>query len=569
MSIEIKKLMKLHAISQCTPVKGQYLSSIFCIPKPDKSHRFILNLKPLNKFINPPHFKLEDIRTLCKLVTKDSYMCTLDIQNAYYLISIHDDFRKFLRFKYKGILYEFNCLPFGLSTAPYTFTKLLKPVVEHLRSQGLINVAYLDDLNCIGLSYAECLDNVHKTVNLLQCLGFIINMKKSNLIPSQEREYLGFVINTQKMIIKPTENKKKSLLSAIHKFLKLKYCSIREFAALVGSFVSICMAVSYGFVYTKIFEREKYIALQRSNGDYEKQMKINENVKLDLSWWQNKINTAYNPIKQYQFILEIWSDASSTGWGVHCDGKVARGFWSIQDKQNHINYLELLAAYFGLKCFAKDLKNCEILLRVDNTTAISYINRMGGVQYPKLNNLSRLLWQFCEKRMIWVFASYIKSKDNKEADFESRNRNIDAEWELSVDSFNRVVTMYGQPDIDLFASRINTKCIKYVSWQRDPEAWNIDAFTLRWSDFYFYAFPPFSVLLKTIQKIKNEKARGIIIFPVSTAQPWYPMMKSMIDSEVIYFPPSLELLSSPFRTPHPLHAQLTLGACILSGQRSN
>lgn len=154
------------------------------------------------------------------------------------------------------------------------------------------------------------------------------------------------------------------------------------------------------------------------------------------------------------------------------------------------------AAFFALKCFA----SCEILLRIDNTTAISYINRMGSVQFPMLSNLAKHIWQWCEARELWIFASYIKSKDNTEADFESRSSNQDIEWELCQNSFNKIVESFGSPEIDLFASRLNKKCDNYVSWHRDPFAWNVDAFTIKWNNFFPYAFPPFSLIFKVLQK---------------------------------------------------------------------
>lgn len=69
------------------------------------------------------------------------------------------------------------------------------------------------------------------------------------------------------------------------------------------------------------------------------------------------------------------------GWGAHCSGEDAQGFWSNTERSLHINHLELVAAFLALKSFARGLRKCEILLRIDNTTAIAYINRMGGVQY--------------------------------------------------------------------------------------------------------------------------------------------------------------------------------------------
>ena len=63
--------------------------------------------------------------------------------------------------------------------------------------------------------------------------------------------------------------------------------------------------------------------------------------------------------------------------------------WSGTESKQHKNYLELLTTIMGIRCFANNLKDCEILLRIDNTTAISYINKMGGIQIPKLNYLAQ------------------------------------------------------------------------------------------------------------------------------------------------------------------------------------
>ncbi|XP_011702715.1 PREDICTED: uncharacterized protein LOC105458844, partial [Wasmannia auropunctata] len=144
--------------------------------------------------------------------------------------------------------------------------------------------------------------------------------------------------------------------------------------------------------------------------------------------------------------LNIFSDASRTGWGVSCDTGRAHGQWDNSDKLHHINYLELLSAFFGLKCFARDLRNCNILLRIDNTTAISYINRMGGVKFKKLSSLARSIWEWCEEREIYVFASYISSSNNKEADFESRRLDNETEFELSEIAFRKIVRNWGYPE---------------------------------------------------------------------------------------------------------------------------
>ena len=79
--------------------------------------------------------------------------------------------------------------------------------------------------------------------------------------------------------------------------------------------------------------------------------------------------------------MTLETDASTIGWGVNHQGIHTGGPWSNKEKRMHINCLELLAVTLAIKCFARDKTNNMILLKVDNTTAISYINRLGA-QYP-------------------------------------------------------------------------------------------------------------------------------------------------------------------------------------------
>lgn len=155
------------------------------------------------------------------------------------------------------------------------------------------------------------------------------------------------------------------------------------------------------------------------------------------------------------------------------------GFWNKDEQNYHINSLELLAAFFGLKCFAKSIQNCEILLRIDNTTAIAYINKFGGTRFEELNRLSKDIWEWCESKQIFIFASFISFENNNEADFESRKAEGETEYELSDLAFREIISKFTPPQIDLFASRSNTKCQKYVSWQKDPDALTVDSFTIK------------------------------------------------------------------------------------------
>lgn len=567
--LEISTLLSKGAIEKCTECEGQFVSSYFLVEKPDKTYRFIINLQKLNEFIQPPHFKMEDLRAARDLISHNSYMATLDLKDAYFLVPMSKNSRKYLRFRFNGILYQFTCLPFGLSTSPYIFTKIMKPVMNHIRSKGMLSLIYLDDLLNIGDTYESCKNNVKYIILLLEKLGFIINDKKSQTNPSKKCKYLGFFLNSEKYSVDLPDNKKTQIINLIKHFEVGKTYKIRFVAQLIGILVAASHAVEYSKTYCKRLERAKWLALTINNENFEGYMKISNYMLEDLTWWNINVLTGSNPIRHKKYKMIISTDASGSGWGAECNSVTTRGFWSQSDKKFHINYLELLAAFFGLKCFASDLSNCEILMRIDNTTAIAYINKAGGIKYPHLSELARKIWQWCESKKIWIVASYIASKENIVADTASRDTNLDTEWELADKYFKQIVKKFGNCNIDLFASRTNSKCKIFCSRYPDPEASVIDAFTISWEKEHFYAFPPFAIILPVLRKIVNDKATGIVVVPNWPTQPWYPMFTSLLCEDPLILMPSDNLLLSPCRSRiHPMSHKLSLVVGKLSGRHT-
>lgn len=268
----LMQLLQMRAVSVVDPCDGQYVSKVFTVPKSDCSYRLILKLKDLNQFVKTSHFKIEDRKIVARLISQHCFMSTIDLKDAYHLIPIAALHRKYLRFTFNGLLYQYNCLPFGLSCAPRIFTKLLKPLITSLREKGMMLVVYLDDF--LILENSECVVNVRLTVELLSDLGFLINYPKCSLIPSNICTFLGFVYDSTYMRVSLPKEKQGRILAMLSHFLSLPECSIRDFAKLVGTLVSACPAIKYGFLHTKLLERHKYLALKKSRGNYDKRLKV-------------------------------------------------------------------------------------------------------------------------------------------------------------------------------------------------------------------------------------------------------------------------------------------------------
>lgn len=563
-SIKLLELLQIGAVVRCKHRKDEFISTFFLISKINGSSRFILNLRQLNKYIEVPHFKLEDFRSVRQLLQPGYFMTKIDLKDAYFMIQVHKSSRKYLRFLYGGELFEFTCLPMGLCTAPFVFTKMLKPVISQLRLSGIICVICLDDLLIMAKDKSLCLQHTKRALDLFSSLGFVINFNKSVLHPTISCQFLGFLFNSGGMTMSLPEKKVIALCGACSDFLKRDSCSIRSFAQLVGRLTAACPAFKYGWAHTKLFERAKLKALLKTGN-----MSLFGSIKVELNWWLTNLPNSSVSLLPRKFLIEVFSDASNVGWGGSCGPHRIHGLWDEEQICHHINYLELLAAFKCLQHFTQQLQHVDVLLRVDNTTAISYINRMGGVKYRSLNSIAQKIWNYCESKDIFIFASYINSKENVIADYESRRGYIETEYELAQYCFNKVCLHFFKPSVDLFASSNNAKCEMFASWKPDPNAFVLDAFTISWANIKFYAFPPFSMVSKVLNKVAHDRAEGLIIVPKWPGQPWYPVFMSLLVKKPLFFGPDIKMVLSPDRNPHPLWRSLILVVGHISGKHIN
>lgn len=570
---EVNKLAKKQVVELCdmdvNTCTYEYISGIFIRPKKDGSHRLILNLKSLNEHIEHLHFKMETLKFAITCVKKDVWFASVDLKDAYYSVPIHSSSRPFLRFIWNGKKYQFTCLPNGLSCAPRVFTKLLKPVYSTLRKMGHVNVAYIDDSLLVSDSYSECVQNINHTVSIFDHLGFTVHPDKSVLKPTQSITFVGFVLDSRSMTICLTEEKANRIVSDCEKLLHKCEVSIRDFAQIIGKFVASEPGVEHAALHLKSLELEKEKQLKKFSGNFDAKFQLSENVKHELHWWIDNVHTTFKPIFRPPPDIELESDSSNYGWGgvSKTDDLKTGGFWSYEEQHHHINVLELKAIFLTLKCFCSSRSNVHVRLYSDNTVAVNYINKQGG-RKDMLNDLTRDIWFWCIKRNIWISSNHLPGSFNVTADKMSRKLNDDLEWKLNPNVFNCIQEIFGPLHFDLFASRLNAQLEHYISFLPDPGAVHVDAFSISWTNETNYAFPPFSLLGRVLQKVTEDKARVVLLAPLWTTQPWFGQLLSLVAATPYLLPPKnlLQLPTRPFQT-HPL-TKLRMGVFMLSGHAS-
>ena len=132
--------------------------------------------------------------------------------------------------------------------------------------------------------------------------------------------------------------------------------------------------------------------------------------------------------------------------------------WSDTESPLHINFLKLKAVSLALKSLKLLCRDQIVLVAMDNTTVVCYINKEGGM---KSGSLCALLWRllsWCHPRRIVLRARHIPGHLNVISDKLSRhNQVIQTEWSLSQQVFDLLCSRWARTQLDLFATRFNHK----------------------------------------------------------------------------------------------------------------
>ena len=548
-----EELARLHdkgVIVKASHVKGEYISNIFLVEKSTPGEwRLILNLKRLNKYLEKSHFKMETLITALALVTPNATFMSFDFENAYYSLAVFEPHRKFLRFTFEGVLWEFTCVANGISSAPFWFTKIMKVALTHLRMKYEITVSgFLDDNLFVNYeSWFQGLEKGRIAAAVLQSLGFTINVPKSVAEPGITRiDHLGFVIDSKSMQVSLTEKKTNKILGSIQHCLDLGKISIRQLASVKGKLEATGPANQHAKLWVKRLEIAKIAALIDNGFDYEARITLPQDCRDDLTFALEHLPGISAPVRITDPDWKIFNDASNGGWGCKDPqtNQEGGGRWTEEEAKLHINALELTAALLSIQSLCSHKQGIHLRIATDNSTTLYAINKQGSMK-PYLNDIARKIWLFAIERNIWISAVHCPGK-LMPADEASRVFDDNIEWTLDEAIFEAICKKFGLPSIDLFATRLNNKVDRYAAWHVDPGAVWIDSFSENWSNEYFYAFPPFCLIARTIQKCIQDGAEGILVVPDWASQPWYTLLNRITVQSPLYFTVTSSELFLPF-----------------------
>ncbi|XP_073675941.1 uncharacterized protein [Garra rufa] len=180
----------------------------------------------------------------------------------------------------------------------------------------------------------------------------------------------------------------------------------------------------------------------------------------------------------------------------------------------------MLAVENALARFCPRIKGSHVLVRSDNVSVVSYINRQGGLRSRNLYRLAErlLVWAQCNLRSLR--AVHVPGLLNVGQDRLSRNNVPAGEWSLHPQTVQLLRKNFGRAEVDLFASQDNAHCPEFFSKSKDALAhvWPLPP---------LYAFPPISFLPQVIERIKEDGCSVLLVAPFWENQPWFPALMQL------------------------------------------
>lgn len=488
--------------------------------------RLIFNGIPLNVFLSVARFRYEGINEARDILTPDHSLVQFDFRSAYHHVRIWPGHVGWLGFYWEGQYYVFLALPFGLSSAPYTFTKITAPLMSFLRAHGIRCVLMLDD-GLIALAQPQ-IHLVPWIRHVIACTGFTVAEEKSCWIPSCRTEaFLGyrFDLSTNQLGIK---------LKRIDHFISTLFAINLAFpvvrrvlAALLGRVIS--MSLVLGSV-TRLRTRACYEVLAGVNGHWDSLTSLSDEARTELLFWRDFATTGH-----------LWR--STPLWGAHVPADVVvstdasdRGMgavvgtlpWSeplppfLVDASSTAR--ELMAACSVARLFASPLRGLRVEWRFDNQAAALIVRN--GSRDPLCHELALGFVESLDAAGVTVLPVWVPRTLNAVADALSKEPDV-LDYGLAGFAFARLCADFRvNPLVDLFAAPYNNKCRMFFSRVPCRGTSCVDAFLAHWPPCDLYAFPPVSMVSSLLRRLLAFPCHGavVVILPVWPHQSWWPVL---------------------------------------------
>ena len=460
----VKSLLKNRCVMKVSE-KPYICSPLSVVSNATGKLHLVLNLRYLNQFLHVISFKYEDLRIAALMFEGDEFLIKFDLKSGYHHVDIFPGHHKYLGFRWdtnsETNYYVFTVLPFGLATACYLFTKLMRPLVRYWRGRGLKAIVYLDDGIIAVKGEQRALEESNLVRHELECAGFVINQEKSHWTPTKSIEWLGFNIDLAKGEFSVPTNKLDALKSQLHAVAEAPTVPARQLASMVGKIMSMSLALG---PVTRMMTRNLYLVLNQRIA-WCQNLVLTPEASQELTFWMEEI-TKFNGRYIWpkpSALRVVYSDASDTGYGgymVEHGNRVTNGQWLEHEAQESSTWRELRAVRLILESFQTFLKNERVRWFSDNQNVVRIVQY--GSRKPTLQAEALAIFSVCMRNLIRIEPEWIPREQNKFADYLSRLVEYD-DWMLNPEVFSMLDAKWGPHTVDRFANSANRQVVRFNS----------------------------------------------------------------------------------------------------------
>ena len=521
----IKELLATGAAVRCpVGVVPMCCSPLNVVEQRDKN-RLILDLRHVNTHLRVPAFRYEGLQKAAELVCAQDWLFTLDLKSGYHHVDICPSDWTYLGFMFDERYYLFRSLPFGLATAPYVFTQVIKQLVQRWRAQGMRVVPYVDDILFMSRSIDEAHSSQRIVLADLQASGFILNVKKSQLEPRHYVRFLGLDIDSRTMTFRVPEDRVHNLKEALANTVHSNFATSRSMARIAGMIASMRLALgpasrclSHGL-----------ITFINEGSSWSERRPLTAGARRDISFWEKNISTmnGWPIMKAHTFSAVLSCDASETGWGatlhlIPDQSLQAAALIPANWRGSSSTHRELAGILWALTHFSPLIARRHVLVRTDNQAA-AFILTKGGSRRETLTILCLRVLQVALTNNLHISISWVPREHNSEADALSKEEDRD-DFHLAPKIFSLIDSRWGPHTIDLFATPASAHLPRFCSRLYEPAAEATNAFSISWKDENAYAFPPPHLIPATLNHAGVCGAQLTLIVPQWSSSYWWPLI---------------------------------------------
>lgn len=420
-------------------------------------------------------------------------------------------------------------MPFGLATACFVFTKLIKQLVQRWRSLGIRCIPYINEFLFITSSTAEFTHVQAQVLGDFARAGFVLSAEKCQLQLSHVVKFLGFVIDTLTGVFRLTALQKAKLQDAISSALSSpQRVPAKLLARITGLLAS--MKLVTGSV-SGLFTRYLHRALN-TRSSWRSTVSLDASALSELAFWTSSLDqfSARAIWRQFSLVLVLQYDAGANGWGGHVSvgghQHFAHGAWAPDEVHGRRSstWRELQGLYRLLCSVGHLLRGHRVIARGDAQNVFWILDR-GGSRLEHLQEIClNILW-LCHNLQIDLTPDWVPRAQNELADYLSKLVDYD-DFGLQPAAFAHLLQQLGPFDIDCFASEHNALLPAFFSELWTPRARAANAFAQPWSGLRCYCFPPPKLVPRVLQHAFESRADIVLVVLDWPGQFWWPLLRS-------------------------------------------